>query len=240
MTIVITDKNSLLYWYPKIKDLPIPQPRTEIYVIPEATLAKLMEENMENLDLVEVNKVAGRIGFPLFCRTDQASNKHFWDRASYIGKIDDMKSHIFEVISHNLCADILGLPFKALVFREYIPMASEYTAFYGSMPVSPERRYFIENGKVLCHHPYWVEEAIVNPSTPNWRDLSRRMNTETPEEIELLTKHAELVSSMFEGFWSVDFCKAKDGRWILIDMALGEDSWHQIGCSHNRTMEYEL
>lgn len=224
------DKNSMLYWYPKIKDLRIPQPKTEIYMIPKSTLAKLKEENMENLRIVEVNKVASRIGFPVFCRTDQASNKHFWDKASFIEKPEDTKSHIFEVISHNLLCGIMGLPFEALVFREYVPMDSKYTAFYGNMPVNPERRYFVKNGEIVCHHAYWVMEAINNPSVKNWKALSKQMNKETKTEVKLLSHYARMVSEKFDGCWSVDFCLSKKGIWYLIDMALGKDSWHPEGC----------
>ena len=59
------------------------------------------------------------------------------------------------------------------------------------------------------------------------------------EEIELLTEHAKQVAEKFKGFWSVDFCKAKDGRWILIDMAIGEDSWHPKDCKFSRTIELD-
>lgn len=34
------------------------------------------------------------------------------------------------------------------------------------------------------------------------------------------------------GYWSIDFCKAKDGRWILIDMATGERTWHKEDCEY--------
>jgi len=52
------------------------------------------------------------------------------------------------------------------------------------------------------------------------------LNTETEEEVKLLTSYAKMVAEQFKGYWSIDFCKAKDGRWILIDMATGQKSWH--------------
>jgi hypothetical protein len=154
--------------------------------------------------------------------------------------ITKLKDHILEITSFTRCCDIFGgLPIEAIVVREYIPMDSKYTAFHG-MPVSPERRYFIDNGKVVCHHAYWIKEAIIEPSATNWKELSDEMNKETPEEIELLTKYAELVGTVLpEGFWSVDFCKAKDGTWYLIDMAVGEESWHPKNCKFNRTQEID-
>jgi hypothetical protein len=113
------------------------------------------------------------------------------------------------------------------------------------MPVNPERRYFVENGKVICRHPYWIQEAVEKGTKPeklpeNWREIATAMNIQTQEEIKLLTGYAEQVSKVLDGFWSVDFCKAKDGRWILIDMANGELSWHPDDCQFNRTRKVDL
>ena len=119
-------------------------------------------------------------------------------------------------------------------------MASKYTAFWNDMPVNPERRYFVENGFLICHHPYWIKEAIVHPSVENWEKLSEEMNLETDEEIVLLSNYARMASRAVKGFWSVDFCKAKDGRWILIDMAVGGCSWHPEDCPYNRTKKVDL
>lgn len=234
---VKVESDSMLIWYPKIKDLPIPQPKTEVLVIEPKDLVPLMNEVVPDAFTEKVKAVCDRMGYPCFLRTDLASAKHVWKRSCFIGNpnVDRVPlwEHIFEVVSFNLCADIMGLDFKALVIREFIPMDSRFTAFYGDMPVNPERRYFINDGNVLCHHPYWIEEAIADskqPSIPNWRKVAKELNIETEEEIELLTSYAEMVAKQFEGYWSVDFCKAKDGRWILIDMARGERSWHQKSC----------
>lgn len=119
----------------------------------------------------------------------------------------------------------MGLDFKALVVREFIPMDSRFTAFYGDMPVNPERRYFIKGGKMICHHPYWIEEAVEEskqPSIENWREVTKELNAETKEEIALLSGYAELVAEKLSGSWSVDFCKARDGQ----------RSWHPEDCPH--------
>ena len=76
--------------------------------------------------------------------------------------------------------------FNAYIIREYIPMNFQYTAFWGNMPVNPERRYLIRDGKVIAHFPYWIKESIDNPSQPDWRKLSDKMNRETKGEIKLL------------------------------------------------------
>jgi len=226
---VKVESDSMLIWFPRIKDLPIPQPKTEIILLTDEELKLLIEENVPQNIVKKVQAVCDKMGYPCFLRTDLASGKHSWKDSCFVDGPKEVWKHIFEVVSFNLMADILGLDFKALVVREYIPMDTRFTAFYGDMPVNPERRYFIKNGQVLCHHPYWIEEAIAEskpPSIPNWREIAKEMNTETEDEIKLLTGYAQMVAERFEGYWSIDFCKAKDGRWILIDMATGEKSWH--------------
>ena len=38
------DKNSMFYWYPKIKDLEIPQPKTEMYKFSESEFKTIQRE----------------------------------------------------------------------------------------------------------------------------------------------------------------------------------------------------
>jgi hypothetical protein len=231
---VQTDNNSLTYWFPLIRDLPIPQPKTMIYEIPADELKVLRTEGLPKGFVSRIAKM-NPFGYPFFLRTDQASAKHRWEIGAFVASPEKLERCIFETISHNLCAGIFGLPFIALVLREYIPMDSRYKAFMG-MPVNPERRYFVKDGKVVCHHAYWCVEAIRAYGTTelpiNWPELSADMNRESADEIKLLTSYAEMVSRAVEGNWSVDFCKAKNGVWHLIDMALSGSSWHPEDCPH--------
>ena len=230
--VIIMIKDSLLFWYPKIKDLPIPQPKTEIIMLTKNELKILYSESISKEIVDKVKSACNKMCYPCFLRTDLASAKHSWKHSCFIESSKDLPEHILNVVSFNLCAGAIGLDFKALVVREFIPMDTRFTAFHGDMPVNPERRYFIKDGKVLCHHSYWIEDAIDEvaqikpPSVSNWKEVLKEINTETKEEIALLTNYAEMVAKNFEGYWSIDFCKAKDGRWILIDMATGEKSWH--------------
>lgn len=220
--------DSFLFWYPKIRKLDIPQPRTEILLLTKKELDALYEGVPEDLTKKVEKIIAQRFKLPVFIRTDLASAKHSWQKSCFYNGTNPLWEHISEIVTFNLCADVRGLPYKALVIREFIPMDSRFTAFHGNMPVNPERRYFIDKSKVLCHHPYWVEEAIEQakePSVENWRELAREINTEG-EEINLLTSYSEKVAEILTNYWSIDFCKAKDGRWILIDMGTGEKSWH--------------
>jgi hypothetical protein len=233
------NKNSMLYWFPKIKDLGIPIPRTFFVVVKENLLECLDDPAKFPKSLLEtIEAVAKTVTFnfkrPLFLRTDQLSGKHYWEKTCYVEKAEDLFAHIFQLIEESASADILGKPIQAFVLREFIELDWKFKAFEG-MPVARERRYFIKGGQVICHHPYWVEKAIKfwqkNYTPPkNWRQLLKELNTETSEEISILTEYSKKVATIMKGFWSVDFAMGKDGTWYLIDMALGADSWHPSDC----------
>lgn len=233
------DKNSMLYWYPKVKDVPVLQPKTAwIEVNPDLAYSLIDGEEL-SYDFEIIKEVARKIGYPLFLRTDQMSGKHDWENTCFVKSEKNLMKNLYRVVEATLGCDVMGRPVSGLFFREYIPMDSKYTAFWGKMPVNPERRYFVENGKVLCHHPYWIKESIIKPSVKNWEKLSDEMNQESKAEIKLLTNYAELVGQKVKGFWSIDFCKAEYSGWFFIDMALGENSWHPKDCPNNRTKEID-
>jgi len=233
------DESSMLLWYPKIKDLDIPQPKTEMLELEGLAGWGYPEERLGR-DYPKIKSVARKIGYPLFVRTDLASGKHDWERSCYVADETRLGANIRGVLEFNYCADVVGLQCRALVFREFIKMASAFTAFWGKMPVNPERRYFIKDGGILCHHHYWIEDAIRNPSIENWKPVLKKLNTETPEEVSLLTSHAEKVGKVLKGYWSVDFCKGANGVWYLIDLAKGDISWHEESCPFKkREMEKE-
>ncbi len=241
---MVKDKSSLLYWYPKIKNLDIPIPKTEIIRLTEKEkeIYYHMEGDCFNLSRLE-NKtrevIKEKFSLPVFIRTDEFSNKHFWKKSCFLDKLDNLEQHLFELISGSKLADFLGgLPMEAMIVREYIQMDTKFYAFYGEMPVNPERRYFIRDGEVECHHPYWIEDAVER-GTPeenlpeNWREIAKKINYEQDSEIKLLTGYSKKVAQSIEGYWSVDFCKSSDNTWILIDMAEGEKSWHPSDCKYS-------
>lgn len=72
------DKNSMLYWFPKIKDFGIPIPRTEVVKVPWGNdyWKYIPSEDAKQIPNVikKQLKVAGeKISYPLFMRT-----KHEW------------------------------------------------------------------------------------------------------------------------------------------------------------------
>ncbi len=230
-------KSSLLYWYPKIKDLDIPTPKTEITVLRNQhdNLISICDGDFKVLEPQwnEILEKARKIGFPLFMRTDEFSAKHNWKNTCYVEKEEDLREHIHNLFEDSFCVDILGLPLRAIVFREFIPMKNLFTAFRGEMPVNPEIRFFIKDGETMCWHWYWVEEAIENGTLKDklpfdWKHRIENAKNDylSGNDIMWLTHDASKIAKQFKGYWSVDFCLSKQGKWILIDMAEGNKSWH--------------
>jgi len=235
------NKSSMLYWYEKIVTCDVPQlSHTEIIPI-EIDLYEFFDGNTGSLQRYngQLDKAAEGISYPLFMRTDHYSGKHSWTDTCYVER--NWRDNILTLLDRSYMAD---LPINAIVFRRYIEMDSVFTAFNG-MPVNPERRYFIVDGEIICHHPYWIPDAIEQGTLPenlpiNWRELLAEANTESPEEILLLGGYAGKIARRFrEGGWSVDFCKGKDGVWYFIDMAEAWRSWHP-DCPNKTSMPSPL
>jgi hypothetical protein len=226
--------NSMFYWYPKIKDLPIPQPKTEMYKFNESEFKMIQrEEGIPKTLFENCLPVAEKIGFPLFMRTDNSSCKHYWDKTCYVPDRESLERHIFELISNSSMQGWMSYVDNGLLFREYIPLTTKFTAFMGNFPVNKERRYFIKDGKVQCHHPYWYPDSMEgHTEQKNWRPIVDVLNYETESEIKKLTKFAELVGTVIDGYWSVDFAISKKKVWYLFDMAIGDNSFHWLDCKY--------
>lgn len=233
------DKNSMLYWWPLASLTDIPKPQTIIIWTGMSSLMNMLDGNPLPDYLKDFILLGGRnIGYPLFLRTDLASGKHSWKDTCYVPSEDVLFRHVYGVVEENDMAGIIGLNYQAIVLREFIPLEHHFTSFWGQLPISKERRYFIRNGKVECHHPYWSEDAIAISDWSeeelikaynlpnNWRSLLADLNHESKEEIAFLTDYAEQLGKYLSGYWSLDFAKGQDGNWYFIDAALGEQSWH--------------
>lgn len=231
---MVWDKeNRMEYWYPKIPDS-IPKPKTSIcLIIPHWT------EDGNNMTITEeefntIESECENYDFPLFMRGSETSGKHDWKNTCFVETKEEIREKVIALIEDAMLKDI-GC--SSIVIREFIEMKTGFYAFR-NMPVNPERRYFMKDGKVVCHHPYWIEDSIRNPDLEHWKEILKELNKEDSEEIKLLKSYSEEIGKNFEGFWSIDFCKSRDGAWYLIDMALGEDSWHP-DCSHKPSSKSE-
>lgn len=223
--------SSMLIWYPKIKDLPIPQIKTEIVNTGHKPLydwVREIEYLPEHL-WDQMYQAMDKIGtFPMFMRSDQASGKHNWKRTCYLPSKEDLKQHLYELIEENEIQNMIGeLRYEAIVFRELLDLETGFTCFYGDFPVNKEVRCFIKDGKIESIRNYWVHEAIKegHPKDTDWQIKLTKLKDYTVKDIEEIKSQLEEVCKVFKEYWSVDFAKSKDGIWYLIDCARGEVSY---------------
>lgn len=227
-------KTSMLYWYPKIKDLLIPQPKTIIIELEDfLALDSLMEQDGKSLLKYwdDIMDAVTELKLPVFLRTDLSASKHDYTRTCYVEDLHVLRNHIARLVEfHHL--GILPMPYKALVFREFIELDWKFKAFRG-LPIAPERRYFVNGSSYVCNHAYWPEASIRSPVVKegeNWQRLLKSMNDITFGESTILTSYAKRIGKILGGYWSVDFAKGRDGKWYLIDLANGYESYHVEGC----------
>ncbi len=131
--------------------------------------------------------------------------------------LEDLAQHVVHMVNETYGLDVFSsVPCTSIAIREFIKMDTGFTAFWGNTPINPERRYFINKGEVVCRHPYWIKEAIREPSIADWEAALDRMNREEKDEIELLTKYTSTIGEVFKDYWSIDFCKAKTDTSVAI------------------------
>jgi len=221
------EKDSMLYWWPKATTPPrvVPMPET---VMVKHHVRMSDQFGVSGIDTIErkVQAAVDRVGMPVFIRTDQMSGKHAWKDTCYYDGSQELWKHITQLCEESWSCDLFGVRVAGFAVRQYIELDAPFKAFWGEMPVARERRYFVEDGEVLCHHPYWIEKAINRPSTSAWEGLLKKLNREPKHEIKTLTAYAEDLSCKLPGYWSLDFARAKTGGWYFIDAATGEHSWH--------------
>jgi len=127
-----------------------------------------------------------------------------------------------------------------LIARKLIPTTAVFLAFDGNLPITKERRYFVQDDKVVCHHPYWPPDAFVRRDGgcwaneaifPRWRKALCDMNQQDAEEVELLSRLSSDIGRELGGAWSVDWLwSEQEGQWYMIDMAEADKSYHWPGC----------
>ena len=244
-------RNSMLVWYPLIENK-LPTPKTIMIELDfEYVIEYLDGKNGLEKHKDEIFDAAKNIGYPLFIRCDQTSDKHNWLDTCYVQKEEELLNHFYKICEFSYMADVLGLPVKAIILREFLQLKSIFKAFNG-MPVAREFRCFATDGKIDCIHPYWFEEAIefewdidelnrakkglsvdeqielgVNPPEPhNWRIKLDAMNVLWQTERLIITSMVEKASKLVGGKWSIDVCNTTDNKWYITDMAIAEQSYH--------------
>jgi hypothetical protein len=131
-------------------------------------------------------------------------------------------------------ADMIGLPWDTWVVREFLPtMPIGVCPRYGNMPVCREFRYFIEDGRYQCSHPYWPMASLIDGGF----DISQHEFDELcAGRTQVLDHIAVDVGANFAGAWSIDILETKRG-WVVTDMAEAEKSWHWPGCKNEKSFK---
>lgn len=177
---------------------------------------------------VMLEKMANVVKFPLFLRSGVTSHKHNWTETCYITDRVKLLRNAQNIAELSFMADFKeGLPINVWAVRELIKTKPVFRAF-DDMPITTEMRYFFNNKKVVCWHPYWPKEAFKN--TPNIEEKLKKLYNIRNIEYDRLKVLTEQVAQYFEGYWSVDWLRGANNQWYLIDMAIGEESYHYPNC----------
>jgi uncharacterized protein YbjT (DUF2867 family) len=176
--------------------------------------------------------------YPIFLRTGHGSGKHDYRKTCYVPSASDLARHVVELVEWSACASLIGLPTTTWAVRELLALEAAFTAFLGALPIGQERRCFIDAGAVVCAHPYWppavFEDELARPSIAAWRDALAAQEAQYQRERKTVLALARQAAGHFEGAWSLDLARTRDGRWVAIDMAPAEVSYHWPGCPADR------
>jgi len=234
---LINPKNNFTFWYSKLCEIKTPMPRTKIVHYEYGyELLKLSDggkpKGFDNF-LVDLKRAINDIGYPVFLRTSNTSNKHDWQDSCFLTKEEDITKHLISLMDACLAANIGGLPWPLdfWIVREMIETKPLFYAF-NLMPITKEFRFFIKDHKIQCYHPYWPAECFNGQEIHNSKEQIKAVRYLGKKDEQILIRHTEYVAKHFKGYWSVDWLQDKNGDWYLIDMADGENSFHYPDCKY--------
>lgn len=242
------ERNCLSYWFPIIRDAGLPVPRTKIVRLPHA----LHDSMMRPLDgkpfgdeckpwFDELRAAVDVIGTPCFLRTGQTSGKHQWKDCCGLESADALEGHVLNLINFSECAGF-GIPWDVWCVREMLPTAPVMILDdYGGMPLCKEFRCFVRDGEVVCVHPYWPKQSILEgmriPDSLAGKPLRHLLHAVDNLYEDLIDgsdepdikRFASRAGKKVGGDWSVDILHTARG-WFVTDMAIASISFHWEGC----------
>ncbi len=230
--------NSALEWLPKVEKAGIKTPETEMIDYIHLDIVDVIEGGEKKpLDDLEacIIEACRDMKYPWFVRTDLSSAKHSGPDCYKVNNKNDLRRVICLTVEDNEMKFWMSpeTP-ESIMIREFIELDYAFIAFYG-LPIAREWRYFANKDGIICHHPYWPEEAIQffgeTKGDAGWRQKLHKFHEN--DYYEILAPIAIKAAEVCGGDVSVDFAMGKDGTWWMIDMAKMESSWHWPGCKFN-------
>jgi hypothetical protein len=228
----MNQKNSMFYWYPIVEKCGIQSPKTIMIPFKGKVDFGIFDgkpSKSYSAFIATLEKEAEKIGYPLFMRTDETSNKFEWSASCYVESKDKLYGNLLSILE--MIEMSMGLGFRGVALREFLNLESAFTSHRG-MPVAKEFRLFVRNGKLECIHPYWPKAGIIRPSVKDWGPKLDALRQLTSDDLNAILRQLAKFGDSLPEYWSVDFCKTTKGEWYLTDMAIGEDSYHWATCEY--------
>jgi len=227
--------SSACYWLPKARSHKLLVPSTRFVNVPSDYLAVVGGDEHIRPDtarhwsdaISRIHAAAMTIGgYPVFLRTDLASAKHSGPAAYRIEKRERIDPAMRETLEDN---ELKWLNPYAFLVRKWLNLEFAFVAFDGH-PIAREWRFFATKDRIVCRHFYWPEDSIrfyhgiIEPA--GWKAALAHFSSEAPpSELDAVALKFAAVCDR-ASMWSVDFAKARDGKWWFIDAAVAEDSAH--------------
>lgn len=220
------------YWWPKLKKIrgrEVKLPRTQMI---DVEMFPDDKDTTIDYNKKELEQAADQLGYPVFIRTDKASAKHKLDDVSKVNLKSNIHAKTYLLAEDNLTKGIYGIHFNSVIVREWLNIKHRFKAFPGNLPIGCEIRAFVQDGKIECKHFYWIRGAIEETSfkPDNWERKLELTGKEAMERCNEVENAIQKIAKEFDGWWSVDAALTENDEWYIIDMAKGEDSFHNPDC----------
>jgi len=239
---------SMLYWWDKIKDLPIPKPKTIIIPIPDEVvdyIFKCYDDQDEACskspesyhEFVKVLKQEARkLGFPLFMRSDQTSCKFFKLGDKPLYRIDNEKElgrfWILIAECHEMTSiGVFEAPRpKAIILREWLDIDCLYELKINNRVwrrLTIEVRVMVKDGEVEQYFPYWHKEVIEREW--QWLIPDQIREQEMSKLWKAYEEYVKILENEKETFlnYAKQIAKTLDGYWS-VDFARVKSTWYLI------------
>ena len=222
------DMTDMAFWWPLVKCVGVPKPRTEVTETDLPLISALDGERIDGLQsfIAELARMAEAVGgYPVFLRTGHISGKHDAANCCFVPSAERLAAHVFALVEFSHMVDVFGLSTRTWAVRQMLPISTSRQAACG-LPIVPEARVFIPDG---CIHSYWPAEALGQRwcGVTNPEEVAASLAAEVMKYRDLLLSWAGQIGACMPSgtAWSIDFMLADTG-WHFIDMAEAHKSWH--------------